>query len=484
MVGANRWKVDSSGRTLLVAFGVVAAAFIVSTAIANRNDIAIRRAAELIAGDAAPSVEHLSMLRTDLRRITLLGDVDVDAALRGRAHFERTRIDNALAALERDWNEYRALPAFPSESALVRPAEQAKDEFVREIGHIEQSDRAGDHVGVQVALEKDLQPMANRLDTAVLRLIDFNATRVGELGGIIDRLGRRAVTNAVVLDGVSLILTLATSFLAWRLVRRYTKLLERRSEELEAFAGRVAHDVVGPLTAAGLALDLLARGSASPERAARAIEAGRSGIRQSRLISDGLLAFARAGAQPEAGARADVADVIAGVVEEISQETAERNISIVSDVEAGAEAACDAGVLASVVSNLLRNAVKYAGGGPSPRIVVRVQAIEDRTSCGCIRIEVEDNGPGLPVDLGDRAFDPYVRSADRSQPGIGLGLATVKRIAEAHGGSVTVRSIRDAGCTFIVELPGAPAQVKLSPHPGAFVGNDRDEIQLAGPPQR
>ena len=355
---------------------------------------------------------------------------------------------------------------------------------MHEIGRIEQSDQSGDHLGVQVALEKDLQPSANRLDAAALRLIDFNAARVRELGGTIDRLGRRAVINAIVLDGISLALTLAASFLAWRLGRRYTALLERRSEELEAFAGRVAHDVIGPLSAAGLALDLLARGSVSPERAARAIEAGRSGIRHSRLISDGLLAFARAGAQPEAGAHADVADVIAGVVEEISQETAERNISIVSDVEAGAEAACDAGVLASVVSNLLRNAVKYASGGLSPRIVVRVQAIEDRTSCGFIRIEVEDNGPGLPVDLGDRAFDPYVRGADRSQPGIGLGLATVKRIAEAHGGSVTVRSIRNAGCTFIVELPGAPAQVKLFPHPGAFVGNDRDEIQLAGPPQR
>ncbi len=482
MVGADSRKIDSSGRTLLVAFGVVAAAFIISTAIADRSDIAIRRAAELLAGDAAPSVEHLSLLRTDLRRITLLGDVDVDAALRGRPHFDRNRIDNALAALEKDWKEYRGLPSFPGESDLVRPAEQAKEEVVHEIGRIEQSDQSGDEVGVQVALEKELQPMANRLDTAVLHLIDFNAARVGDLGVTIDRLGRRAVINAIVLDGISLALTLATSFLAWRLGRRYTALLERRSEELEAFAGRVAHDVIGPLSAARLALDLLARGSVSPERAARAVEAGRSGIRHARLISDGLLAFARAGAQPEAGAHTDVADVVAGVIEEISQETTERNIAIVSEVEAGAEAACDAGVLASVVSNLLRNAVKYAGGGSSPRIVIRVQAIEDRTSCGCIRIEVEDNGPGLPVDLGDRAFDPYVRGSDRSQPGIGLGLATVKRIAEAHGGSVTVRSVRDAGCTFIVELPAATAQVKLSPRTRAFVGNDRDAIQLVGPP--
>ena len=482
MVGADSRKIDSPGRTLLVAFGVVAAAFIISTAIADRSDIAIRRAAELLAGDAAPSVEHLSLLRTDLRRITLLGDVEVDAALRGRPHFDRNRIDNALAALEKDWKEYRGLPSFRGESELVRPAEQAKEEFVHEIGRIEESDQSGDHIGVQVALEKELQPSANRLDAAVLRLIDFNAARVRELGGTIDRLGRRAVINAIVLDGISLALTLATAFLAWRLGRRYTALLERRSEELEAFAGRVAHDVIGPLSAAGLALDLLARGSVSPERAARAIEAGRSGIRHSRLIADGLLAFARAGAQPGAGASADVADVIAGVIEEISQETTERDITVVSEVDAGAEAACDAGVLASVVSNLLRNAVKYAGRGVSPRIVVRARVVEERNSCDWIRIEVDDNGPGLPTDLGDRVFDPYVRGSDRSQPGIGLGLATVKRIAEAHGGSVTVRSARDAGCTFTVELPAATAQVSPSRRVQALLGRDRDEILPAGPP--
>ena len=481
MVGSDSRRMDSSGRTLLLAFGVVAAAFIVSTAISDRSDIAIRRAAELLARGAAPSVEHLSMLRTDLRRITLLGDVDVDATLRGRPHFDRTRIDNAMAALQKDWNDYRGLPVFPGESELARVAEDAKDDFVQEVGRIEHSDQSGDRSGVQVALEKNLPPKATRLDAAVLQLIDFNAAHIGELGGVIDRLGRRAVLNAIVLDGISLALTLVTTFLAWRLVRRYTALLEQRSEELDAFSGRLAHDVIGPLSAAGMALDLLARGTASPERAARVIEAGRSGIRHSRLIADGLLAFARAGAHPEPGAHADVADVISGVIEEISQDTTERRILVVSEVEAGAEAACDPGVLASVVSNLLRNAVKYASGGSSPRIIVRARAIEERTSCGWIRIEVEDNGPGLPSGLGDRAFDAYLRGSDRSQPGIGLGLATVKRIAEAHGGSVAVRSVRDAGCTFRVDLPAARAALTLSGRAQALFGGNRDEIQPAGP---
>ena len=69
----DRNKLDSSGRTLLIAFGVVAAAFMISTAVAEWSDVGIRGAAEQIAGNTSPSVEHLSLLRADLRRITLLG---------------------------------------------------------------------------------------------------------------------------------------------------------------------------------------------------------------------------------------------------------------------------------------------------------------------------------------------------------------------------------------------------------------------------
>ena len=444
----------------MIAFGVVAAAFIISTALAERSDRGIRRAAEQIAGNTSPSIEHLALLRADLRRITLLSDGDLDAALEGRPPFERKRIDGALTAIEQAWNSYRALPTLPGEADLVPAAEQAQADLATAIARLEQIERDPDRVQVRAVLEKELQPAANRLDAAVLRLIDFNAARGGELGRTIGKLGRQSVVTATVLDAICLLLTVVAGFLAWRLVRRTTALLERRADELEAFAGRVAHDVIGPLSAASLALDLLARGAAAPERAARAIESGRAGINRARLIVDGLLAFARAGARPEPGVEADVAEVIAGAIKEIAlgQGEREREILIVSQVEAPGTVACNPGVLASLVSNLLRNAVKYAGGVPSPRILVRAKATEDRGGRR-VRIEIEDNGPGLPPELGDQAFEPYVRGRNSGQPGIGLGLATVKRIADAHGGRVDVRSVSGVGCTFTVELPAARAEV-------------------------
>jgi signal transduction histidine kinase len=456
----DRKRIDSSGRTLLIAFGVVAGAFVLSTILAERSDVRIRHAAAEIAENSAPSVEHLSLLRTDLRRITLIGDDDLDAALEGSPRVDRRRIDEALVSLEQDWARYHALPAFAGENALVASAERAKEDLAAAIMHMQSLDPAmndGDEK-IREVLETELQPAANRLDAAALRLIDFNAARGGDLGTSIRRMGERSVTNAIVLDALCLALTVITAFLAWRLGRRYTLLLERRADELEAFAGRVAHDVVGPLSAASLALDLLARGTASPERAGRAIEAGRAGLSRARLIADGLLAFARAGAQPDPGARAEVAEVVAGALKEIAADTAERGITLSAEVEGADAVACNPGVLASLVSNLLRNAVKYAATAPAPRIVIRAFTLQDRAE-GRVRIEVEDNGPGLPPELGAQVFEPYVRGPNGGKPGIGLGLATVKKIAVAHGGEASVRSVPGAGCTFAVELPAAAPEL-------------------------
>jgi signal transduction histidine kinase len=109
-------------------------------------------------------------------------------------------------------------------------------------------------------------------------------------------------------------------------------------------------------------------------------------------------------------------------------------------------------MVASIVSNLVRNALKYVGDGAERRVLVRAWP-----AGRCVRLEVEDNGPGLPEGLAARVFEPYVRGPRERAPGIGLGLATVKKITEAHGGRVDVRSAPGLGCRFGVELPSVRA---------------------------
>jgi signal transduction histidine kinase len=74
------------------------------------------------------------------------------------------------------------------------------------------------------------------------------------------------------------------------------------------------------------------------------------------------------------------------------------------------------------------------------------------------RIEVRDTGLGVPPDLHDKIFERSVRGTQSSLPGLGIGLATVRRLAEAHGGTAGVRPNVPTGSIFWVELPNATAR--------------------------
>ena len=113
--------------------------------------------------------------------------------------------------------------------------------------------------------------------------------------------------------------------------------------------------------------------------------------------------------------------------------------------------ACSPGVLLSVLGNLLRNGLKYLGDAETREVLLRV-----RQRRGRVLFEVEDTGPGIPPSLGMRIFEPYIRGPNTGAPGIGLGLATVKRLVESHGGTLGVRSGARGGALFWFELDEVP----------------------------
>jgi signal transduction histidine kinase len=88
------------------------------------------------------------------------------------------------------------------------------------------------------------------------------------------------------------------------------------------------------------------------------------------------------------------------------------------------------------------------GNSKVRRVIVAVE-LSDARSC---RLSVRDTGPGLPPGMEGAVFDPYVRASNKI-PGLGLGLATVKRLVDAHGGRVGVAPARPSGSLFWVELP-------------------------------
>jgi len=108
-------------------------------------------------------------------------------------------------------------------------------------------------------------------------------------------------------------------------------------------------------------------------------------------------------------------------------------------------------MLDAVLSNLLSNAAKYTADAQVRRITVRA-GVEARR----VHVEVEDTGPGVPEGLAETIFDPYKRAPGATQPGLGLGLATVKRLIHGHGGVVGVRNAPTGGAIFWFDLPRAP----------------------------
>ena len=440
-----------STRALYVAFAAVSVAFVLSTAISEWADVRIQRAAGQITGTTAPGVAHLATLRGEIRWYLLLADDVTDRGVDGVPEPPSPDLGRAREALDRAWGEYRALALPPEERGLAADTGVVKAELDAAILRLEAEMARDAWSDARRTLARAVRPVTARLDEILLRLIQRHADRGALLARQIERLGRQSIALAVGLDATSLLLAFFTALMVVRVVRRYTALIERRAEELELFAGRVAHDVLGPLGAASLALDVAAREAAPGSRSERLIGSGRAGLRRARTIADALLEFARAGAQPTPGARAEVAEVVRAVVEEVEPEAKLRGVGVVVEVEARAVVACGPGILACVVSNLLRNAVKYVGDGAGRRVVVRALV-----AGAFVRLEVEDDGPGLPTGLGPNVFQPYVRGPGSGKPGIGLGLATVKKITEAHGGRIDVLSAPGDGCRFGIELPVAP----------------------------
>jgi signal transduction histidine kinase len=261
--------------------------------------------------------------------------------------------------------------------------------------------------------------------------------------------------------GARLTTLLGLGLMGWWMVRRvtayerqitdYTRRLEERNRDLDAFAGRVAHDLKNTLGPIVMVPTLLRRLRDSPERVVESADRIERSSHRANAIVDSLLAFSRASRTVEASESANLKEVLKDALDELAPLAGQLDVAIeVGDVPE-VRIACNAGLLQILLANVCGNAVKYLEGWPERR--VRISAVTEDSSC---RIDVQDTGPGIPKDAQRRIFEPFYRVQGTRAPGTGIGLATVLRIVDARGGTVTVDSAEGKGAVFHVGLPLAP----------------------------
>jgi signal transduction histidine kinase len=395
--------------------------------------------------NGVPSVEQLTQVRASLR--------DLDGAL-DQALIQRMQgqpADDAIIAKERrDIDEeiarYRQLPFYPGEQVLNAELESelaALDETLR---RLRDDLRSGSLQSAHERENGEWRRQSDRVDKTVQALASFNINAITDHALRINAIRRQAALFGLLAGSGALALALAATMVAVWGWRRQVRMQEERAAELEMFSARVAHDLMSPLAAVTLCLGMT-QSATTDEKIASMAGRALSTVKRVRTIVDGLLEFARSGGRPRPGAHAPVAQVLSDVVDEVGPEAQAAKIELTCAVPGPVEAACDRGVLTVLVTNLVNNAIKYMGASAERRIEVRATGDER------VRIEVADTGPGLSPGMEEHAFEAWVRGGTGGS-GLGLGLATVKRLAEAHGGSVGVSRLQQ-GTLFWFELPRA-----------------------------
>jgi len=428
---------------LVLGFILAVACFMGLTLYADTRLAVVAERSHEVSDNAMPSMLELGVVRD------ALAQVEFDLRDGARGDRERMRaLPSHVLDYEDGWRRYMDLPLFPGELELQQYARERLDTTKRAFDRVRTSIEAGTLHEAETLARDQVEPAVREADEALTRLIQFNHDQGRQTALEADRSWSRARRLSVVADVVCALLTGALAWLGFRSTRHFMSMQRVRADELEAFASRVAHDVRGPLTPALFTLQMFERDFATDEKRRPMIERGiRSLKRVDQLVGD-LLTFARSAAAPDGDGRAVVGAVVAGVVQDLEGQAAAARVRLDAADLPACEVACTPGVLASVVMNLVSNAIKYMPPD-APERAVRVHATVEG---GYVRIEVADTGAGLPQAMHERIFEPYVR-VDRRQPGLGLGLATVRRLVEAHRGQVGVTCGEGAGAVFWFVMP-------------------------------
>jgi len=260
---------------------------------------------------------------------------------------------------------------------------------------------------------------------------------------------------------------------------QHTELLERHTALIQLQQTRdelsrlIVHDLRSPLTAIGGYLDVLALYDQDPQRR-ELISTTRGVTRTMQQLINAILDLQRLqdGSLPLNYQSVHVGELLEITANEFCGWARRDDKQIRLAVAPALPLLyADPDLLRRVLANLLSNALKHTS--PGTTVVLRAAS----TQPDSIALSVSDNGPGIPPELRERLFAPYVHDGGAKEGGsTGLGLAFCRLAVEAHGGTIQVESSSGQGTTFIVQLPLQAAGISEVPpenQPGIGVEVER-----------
>lgn len=215
-----------------------------------------------------------------------------------------------------------------------------------------------------------------------------------------------------------------------------------RNERLDLAIACTAHELKAPLAGARAALDHVNVSDEDPS-GQELLRRSRDELESLADLVDPLLRWSAGGSSLHLD-RTDLVEVVRDSVESCGAEVNEQVVTVESTPHAWVNA--DAPQLGRAITNVVRNAVAYAPGTTPVRVTV--EETDDNAP-----VRVRDHGPGVAASERHLIFDPFARGmVSDGREGKGLGLFIARRIVEAHGGAIGLRSVVP-GAEFWIELP-------------------------------
>jgi len=228
--------------------------------------------------------------------------------------------------------------------------------------------------------------------------------------------------------------------------------LERATEELDAFVQSTSQGLQTSLRAIDSFCRLFEkmRATSLDEGVRKLLMRITTQVNRMDMIIEGLLGLSRSGRSHMTRRRVDLTAIANRVGEQCKVRSPEREVAL--RIDEGLEAWADEGLVAMALDHLVANAWKFTRTRTDANVEIGAREVGGRTV-----FHVKDNGVGFDMAQADKLFSPFVRlHAGADFDGHGIGLATVKRIVERHGGDVWAESKPGEGATFYFTLSGAP----------------------------